>query len=141
MKTFADVKRRFAKDVVLECVENAARPELNGGLRRIIKVQTNALCFELLGDNPDAVRTRGKGFWLYFPPAKGVRIVDEDTFDVALRSKGGPIQDGEPYVRLRFMAMCPECEEGTMTVDDHVRVCNKCGYETSGEAGNGERSN
>lgn len=27
--------------------------------------------------------------------------------------------------------LCPECETGTMTMDDHVYVCPECEYETS----------
>jgi hypothetical protein len=93
MKTFADVKRRFAPGVVLECVSNTYRPVINGTRRKIEKVQTNALACTLDGQ---------KGlFWTYLPGAKHVEIIDDDTFKMALI--WGTKVDPEHTVTLRFV--------------------------------------
>lgn len=78
MKTFADVKRRFAVDGRLECVSNTYRPEMSGTKRTIRKVQTNALAMLLDGQADE----RRNWTWLTLPPAKDVSIIDADTFEV-----------------------------------------------------------
>jgi hypothetical protein len=88
MKSFADVKRRFAIGVRLECVENTYRPELDGSRRTINKVQTNAIRWREDGSDQQC--------WTPYPAASGVKIVDGDTFDM-------PLRQGQHYVRLRFL--------------------------------------
>jgi hypothetical protein len=93
MKSFADIKRRFAPGVVLQCIENTYRPEINGQRRTIQKVQTNALVCTLDGEE-------GR-FWTALPPAKYVEILDADTFRIAL-GFGGKF-DETHTVTLRFV--------------------------------------
>jgi len=97
MQSFADVKRRFQVGAILECVENTYRPELNGSRRRITKVQTNAIAWV---DEPSNGPWRES--WTYFPQASGVRIVDPDTFDLALHCAPGRPAAAGGHVRLRF---------------------------------------
>jgi len=94
MKSFADIKRRFALGVVLECVENTYRPEINGTLRRIEKVQTNAIACTAA---PGVTAARGALFWTPFPKASGVKIIDADTFQFDLGLAAGH------HVTLRFV--------------------------------------
>jgi hypothetical protein len=82
MKSFAELKRRFKPGLVLRCIENTYRPEVNGQLRKIVKVQTNALAFHHLGEEEKGL------FWLYFPPAADVKIIGKNTFAIALGKAG-----------------------------------------------------
>jgi hypothetical protein len=98
VKSFADVKRRMQPRVVLQVVANTRWPYLNGQLREVVKPQGNgAYCDVIAGPRV------GERIHVTYPPATATRIVDADTFDMALRGEGGPIRPGEDYVRLRFV--------------------------------------
>ncbi len=84
MKTMADIKRRIRKGVVICCIENTKRPELNGQSRRVSHTQGNAFTWRLLG----APETESRS-WTYYPPAKTVKIIDADTFSMALTDAWG----------------------------------------------------
>jgi hypothetical protein len=47
MKTFSQLKRDMHEGVRVKTVLNNYKPERNGQIRKIAKVQTNAICFEI----------------------------------------------------------------------------------------------
>jgi len=76
------LKKRFVVGMQLRVVRNTYRPEVNGQIRTITKVQTNALMFDV----------DGKSYWLNFPSsAKDVEILGTEA-------------DIQPFFRLYFPA-------------------------------------
>lgn len=84
MKTMTDIKRRIRPGVVLTLVENTKRPELNGQQRRVTDTQGNAFNWRPLGAPETEKRS-----WTYYPPAKTVKVIDADTFAMALTDAWG----------------------------------------------------
>ncbi len=87
MKSFSDIKRRFAPGVVLECTENTGLQteetrERALGRRTIRLVQTNAIA-STRGEG-DWSGKRGDLFWTYFPKANAVNILDDNSFALHL---------------------------------------------------------
>ena len=78
MKTLADIKRRACRGAALTMTYHSWFPtgKLIGLLRVVSKTQGNAIVLA----QPD----QGVGSWLYWPPAKEVRVTGPDTFDVML---------------------------------------------------------
>ncbi|MGE3404379.1 MAG: hypothetical protein AB7K63_17440 [Vicinamibacterales bacterium] len=71
------------------------RPELNGRVRLIEKVQTKAFTWiHAIGDRPS---------WTYLPNAKCVTVVDDDTFSVRLADAYGRVVEPGGHVTLRFL--------------------------------------
>lgn len=98
MKSFADIKRRIRTGIVLTCVENTKRPELNGQARRVTHTQGNAFTWRLVG----APETENRS-WTFYPPAKMVKILDADTFTMALTDAWGHVTP--ETVTFRFVAV------------------------------------
>lgn len=93
MKTLADVKRRATPGTRLQVVLQTRRPALAGTTRTIVRTTANYWYFT----------TDAKGFddgselsqpW---PKASRMRIIDADTFEYDLPSRGY-------VIRLRFLA-------------------------------------
>jgi hypothetical protein len=95
MKTLTDIKRRIQFGIVLTLVENTKRPELNGQARRVTHTQGNAFTWRLVGAPETEARS-----WTYYAPAKTVRIIDADTFSMALTDAWGHVTTDS--VTLRF---------------------------------------
>lgn len=73
---------------------NTIRPELDGQDRTVRKIQTNAIAWTIDGDpRPWPHQPLS---WTYWPPAKDVEILDDDTFRVAIGRGAGT-------VTLRFL--------------------------------------
>lgn len=68
----ASIKRRIRPGVSLLCIRNTLRPELDGTLRRVTRVQGNGFWWTCDRDPREA--------WTDYPPASGVVFVDDDTF-------------------------------------------------------------
>lgn len=78
MKTAADIKRRALLGAVITMTHHGWFPngDLIGVPRPVILVQSNAVAFT-------PVEGHGKS-WLYWPPAKELRVTGPDSFDVML---------------------------------------------------------
>ena len=79
-----DIKRRIRKGVVLTLVANTKRPELNGQDRCVTHTQGNAFTWRPVGAPETETRS-----WTFYPPAKTVKIIDADTFTMALTDAWG----------------------------------------------------
>ena len=97
MRTLADLKRRIAPGVRLRCIANTYRPMLSGTVREIHRVQGNAFTWFQVDANAAQVES-----WTYYPKAKGLRWIDDDTFEMHL-SDTKP----EHTVCLAFVEECP----------------------------------
>ena len=97
MKSLADIKRRFRPNVVLECVENTKRPELNGTRRRVTDVQGNAYVWRAEGAEAESQRS-----WSYWPPARGIEYVDADTVKMPITNAWGKVEP-EHFITLRVL--------------------------------------
>jgi hypothetical protein len=69
--TLKEFKSRFKVGGRFECVENTKRPELNGDIRTILKVQTESVCYS-------SERMSGR-CWTAFPKARDIVSVEGDT--------------------------------------------------------------
>ena len=75
MKTCADLKRRLVVGVfIVMTYHRWEAKRLVGKRRKIVIRQTNAIALET--DNNSGLS------WLYFPPARNVKITGEDTFSI-----------------------------------------------------------
>ena len=98
MKTLADLKRRILPGTRLRCLRNTSRPTLDGGEREVVRVQGNAFTWVLLGQ-----KTAQTESWTYYPKAKGLWWIDDNTFEMQL-SEHRP----EHTVRLEFISGTPD---------------------------------
>lgn len=90
----AELRRRIVVGTTLQCVMNSRRPELNGRMRTVVKVQTNGFYWTEDGDDTRAKDDRR--FWTDYPKAAGFKWIDGDTFQLTL--------DGtEFYVQMRIV--------------------------------------
>ena len=71
MKTFADVKRKMRPGTKWRCIHLFDNTDM--GVRAVGKAQTNAVAF---------LKPNGKLIWLFWPKAKDIPIIDENTFIV-----------------------------------------------------------
>ena len=71
MKTFADVKRKMRPGTKWRCIHLFDNTDM--GVRAVGKAQTNAVAF---------LKPDGKLIWLFWPKAKDIQIIDENTFIV-----------------------------------------------------------
>ncbi len=82
MKTLSDLKRTIQVGTRIRCIENTYRPELNGTMRTVVKVQGNAFVWR----QDDQTDTRGS--WTYYPKASDAEFDGTNTFKLALKSDG-----------------------------------------------------
>lgn len=72
MKTFAQLKRDIKEGTIIKTVNNFCKPEMSGQIRKVGKVQSNAIAF---------TREDGKLSWIWWPKATCIEY-DGDTFKV-----------------------------------------------------------
>lgn len=104
MRTLADIKRRAIAGTRLEVIEQTTRPALIGTIRTITDDavcsrhgkqpagDVTRRCYDWVGDTAE---TEGR-YCTRWPKASQTRIVDADTFEYDLPSKGR-------IIRLRFL--------------------------------------
>lgn len=83
MKTLAELKRRIIVGTTLRCVKNTKRPEMNGGMRTVCKVQQNG--FFWTKDGEDTRPESSKRYWTDYPKASGLTWIAENTFRLSLK--------------------------------------------------------
>lgn len=66
MKSFAQLKKDLKVGVKVKTISNIVKPEKNGEIRPIGKVQTNAICFET---------SEGRLSYLWWPKASEIEYV------------------------------------------------------------------
>lgn len=94
MKTFAQLKRDFCEGAIIKTVLNNCKPERTGQIRKIVKVQTNAIAFEI----PEKDRYRNilgvwqTLSWLYWDKASNYEY-DGDTVKCYHTDNGERILD------------------------------------------------
>lgn len=93
MRTLADIKRRIAVGVRLECTAQTYRPELIGQLRIVTKVKGNQFAWKRPTD--------GENSWTRWPKAREVKVIDADTFRMPIVNPWG-VALAEHYVELKF---------------------------------------
>ena len=92
MKTFAQLKRDIKEGTRIKTILNTYKPDKNGQIRKVAKVQTNAIGFEI----PEEQQTRnifGKIqtiSWLWWGKASQYEY-EGDTFKVYDEYKGNRI--------------------------------------------------
>jgi len=72
MKTFAQLKRDIQEGITIKTVTNNCKPEMSGQVRKVGKVQSNAIAF---------LRDDGKLSWIWWPKANCVEY-EENTFKI-----------------------------------------------------------
>ena len=82
MSTLADLKRRIVPGVRLRCIANTYRPILDGTIRKVFRTQGNA--FTWFQESSDVAQ---KESWTYYPKARGLQWLDDNTFVLQLHEK------------------------------------------------------
>lgn len=74
-KSFAQLKRDLQPGVQVKTVINNCKPEFNNEIRKISKVQTNAICFECIRNGKQV------NSYLWYPKAKDIEYIG-NTFKI-----------------------------------------------------------
>ncbi len=69
-KSFAQLKRDLQPGVQVKTVINNCKPEFNNEIRKISKVQTNAICFECIRNGKQV------NSYLHYPKAKNIKYTN-----------------------------------------------------------------
>lgn len=91
----AELRRRIVVGTTLQCVKNSRRPELDGRMRTVVKVQTNG--FYWTEDGDDTRKADDRRFWTEYPKAALMTWIDADTFQLSMD------ETGTFYVQMRIV--------------------------------------
>ena len=83
MRTLADLKRRIVPGVRLRCISNTYRPMLDGTIREVSRTQGNAFTWIQV----ESSGVGQKESWTYYPKARGLQWLDDNTFRLQLNEK------------------------------------------------------